>query len=346
MPRVIESSDRFIVVGENIHTTRVVRRNGRRTTTLDDGTEAVLYKDEAGNQAVMTVPESYKSTQPYEQGQIKHFMIAVNKGIGDDPDEQAEGVAYIRAEALRQIAAGADFLDLNVDEISYKLDVQKRAIAWLVNTTEEISSVPLSIDSSNSEIIAAGLAECDGRAGRPMVNSVALERLAALDMVKDHDARAIVTAAGADGMPENAADRVANVDLLLDAVRARGVPLSDVYIDGLVFPISVSSAYGMDYLDAVSELREKYGSEVHIAGGLSNVSFGLPARRLINDTFIYLAIEAGIDSGIVDPVQSPMDRVFGLDVDSEPVKLAREMLIGTDDFCMNFIQAWKAGKLS
>ena len=91
MARAIESPEEFTIIAENIHATRIVLRNGRRTTTLEDGTEAVTFKGESGEDRLLTVPESFKSTQPYEQGQIKHFMIAMSKGIGDDPDEMAEG---------------------------------------------------------------------------------------------------------------------------------------------------------------------------------------------------------------------------------------------------------------
>ena len=345
MTSVIDSPDSFIVIGENIHATRSVRRGGRRMTTLEDGSEAVTYRNESGDQAYLRVPDGFKSTQPYEQGQIKHMMIAVNKGLSDDEDAQAEGAAYVRAEAKRQIAAGSHFLDLNVDEVSYKLEIQKRAMAWLVGVVQEVSTAPLSIDSSNSDIIAAGLEAYDGRAGRPLVNSVALERLDTLDLVKEHDGRCIVTASGVGGMPEDASERVSNVSSLIAEAQARSIPLDDIYVDALVFPISVSGEYGPHYLDAVRDLRNAFGGEVHIGGGLSNVSFGLPKRKLINDTFIYLAIEAGIDSAIMDPVQSKIGRIFSLELDSEPVRLARDMLLGKDEYCMGYLRGYKAGKL-
>ena len=345
MARVTNSPQDFTIIAENIHATRVVLRNGRRVTTLDNGTEAVTFKDGSGETQYLTVPESFQSTQAYQQGQIKHFMIAMQKGIGDDPSERAQGESYVRNEALRQASAGANFLDLNVDEISYRVDVQEKAMAWLVKTTQEVSPIPLSIDSSNPEIIAAGLAEYDGSVGRPMINSVALERLETLDLVKQHDAKVIVTAAGIDGMPADEAERLANVKEVMRAVRSSGIPMSVVYIDCLVFPISVSPEFGKHYLDAVTEVRNLYGTDVHITGGLSNVSFGLPKRKLVNDTFIHLAIEAGIDSGIIDPIQSKIDQAFSLDITSERVRLASDMLLGQDDFCMNYIKAYRDGRL-
>ena len=345
MPRVVNSPEDFTVIAENIHATRALRRDGRRVSTLEDGSEAVTYKDQSGEDRYLRVPESFKETQPYQQGQIKHFMIAMHKGIGDDPAEEAEGRDYILNEVRRQTAAGAHYLDLNVDEISYRIEVQKKAMAWLVRTVQEASPVPPSVDSSNPEIIASGLDEYDGRAGRPVVNSVALERLETMELVKQHDGRVIVTAAGADGMPQDAEERVSNVREIMEAVQAAGIPLADVYIDCLVFPIAVSPDYGNHYLDAVRQVRELYGPDVHITGGLSNVSFGLPNRKLINDTFIHLCLEAGLDTGIVDPIQSKVGRVLAIDVETEAFQLASDALLGRDEFCMSYIQAWRDKRL-
>jgi len=346
MSKVVHTSADFIVVGENIHTTRSVRRDGIRMVKLSDGVEAVKYNDEQGLQSYLSVPESYKDSQPYQQGQIKHFMIAANKGIGDDEEERKQAERYVRAEAVRQIRAGANFLDLNVDEISYKLDIQIRAMEWIVGVVQNVSTVPLSIDSSNQDIIAAGLAACGDQTGRPMLNSVALERLDTIELVTRYKARTIVTAAGEASMPSDHKERVENVLKLVEELRTHDVPLTDVYVDGLVFPISVASDYGNHYLEAVAELRNQFGNQLHITGGLSNVSFGLPNRKLINDVFIHLSIEKGIDSGIVDPVQSDLNHILSLSLKSEPECLAADMLLGKDEYCVNYIKAWKEGRLT
>ena len=345
MPRVISSPEQFITVGENIHATRVVLRNGRRAVTLDDGTEAVGYKDATGEQRYLKVPDWFKSTQAYQQGQIKHFLIAMMKGIGDDPAEREEGAAYIQHEARRQVAAGAQYLDINVDEVHYDLDTQKRAMSWTVEAVQEVSPIPPSVDSSNSEIIAEGLAAYDGRAGRPLINSLALERLEVLDLMAEHNARVIAMATSGTAMPEDDDERVENVDAILEHVSSRGIPLDDVFVDAIVFPISIDGSYGNHYFSAVGRIRKTYGTEVHIGMGLSNVSFGMPKRKLINETFIHLALEAGIDSGIIDPIQTKLSAVFDLDTEAEPVRLASDMLLGRDDFCANYIQAFRDGNL-
>ena len=346
MPRAIEDLSDFTIIAENIHATRVLLRKGKRVTTLDDGTEVVPFTGESGEQLYLRVPDSFKKTQPYEQGQIKHFMIAAMKGIGDDPDEQKEGAAYVHYEVRRQTDAGATFLDLNVDEVSPDINVEKEAMTWIVDTVQEVSTLPPSVDSSNAEIIASGLAQYKGRQGRPLINSVALERLETLDLVQKHNARVVVSAAGESGMPANAEERVANVEQVLDAVKAADIPLDDVFVDCLVFPISIAPDYGSSYLEAVAEIRRRYGSDLHVTGGLSNVSFGLPRRKLINDTFIYLGLEAGIDSGIVNPLESKLPDIVALNTEAEGIRLATEMLQGRDEYCVNYLLAYREKRLT
>ena len=343
---MIDSPDDFTIVGENIHATRVLLRNGRRAVSLDDDTEAVPFKDASGEERYLTVPEWFKSTQPYEEGQIKHFLIAMMKGIGDDPAESEEAEAYIAYEVGRQVRAGAGYLDINVDEVHYDLDIQKRCMRWTVEAVQKVSPVPLCIDSSNAEIIAEGLDACDGRTGRPMLNSVSPERPETAHMVKEYNARAVVIATSGSAMPANADKRVENTRVLVEEVQSKSVPLSDIFVDAVVFPISVDTGNGVHFLDAVKTIRGTYGDDIHIGMGLSNVSFGMPSRKLINQTFIQLSLEAGIDAGLIDPIQIKLRDVIDLDTASEPVALARDMLLGNDDFCLNFIQAYRDGRLS
>ncbi len=345
MPRVIDSPDKFITIGENIHTSRTVKREGPRTGVTPDGQEAVTFKGEGGEARFLTVPELFKKKQPYKEGNLKHFMFAVWKGVHGDADEQALGAAYVHWEARRQIKAGASYLDLNIDEVSYKLDEQKRSMAWLVPTVQQVSTLPPSIDSSNIEIIAEGLAAYDGRAGRPMLNSVALERLSALDLVLKHNTRVVVTAAAEAGMPSNAAERMQNIRRIVEAALSKGVRKEDMFVDCLAFPISVAPQYGRDFLDAVALVRKEFGSEIHITGGISNVSFGLPKRRLVNDTFLHLAVEHGADSGIINPLETSAAGAFSIDLSSGPVKVAMDMLLGNDEYCTKFLQAYRAGQL-
>ena len=344
MSKVIHNADQFIVIGENIHATRVVKRGGARGHVYEDGTEAVKYKV-GGDQRFLTVPEHFIGTQPYEQGHLKHFMIAMWQGLNGTSDESAQGKDYIRYEVERQINAGSHYLDLNVDESSYRLLEQKQTMEWVVKFVESVSAVPPSVDSSNAEIIEVGLSAYGGSQGRPMLNSIALERPEAIDMALKYDARAIVMASNEVGMPSDSDDRVENVGRILEMALTKGMAKEDIFVDPLFFPIAVDSNYGRHALDAISRIRADFGDQIHIAGGMSNVSFGIPKRRLVNDVFLYLAIEAGADSGIVDPMTTSAGRSLNIDLESKPVELAMELLQGNDDFAMKYITAFRDGDL-
>lgn len=343
--KVADLEKDFIVVGENIHTTRVVLRSGKRVTITAAGTEAVVYPGSDGASHHLVIPDEIKRSQDYEEGRVKHVKIAVNAAISGREPEASEGLEYLKSLVRRQEQAGADFLDLNVDEISLRLAEQKSAMQWLVRTVQGMTALPVSIDSSNIEIIQTGLEACDGKAGRPLLNSASLERLEGLDLARQHTSPVIVTAAGEKGMPQNDEERVVNASRMADAALAKGIAIQDIYIDALVFPISVESQFGNHCLSAIAKLRERYGPDIHITGGLSNVSFGLPCRHLINDVFIILAVEAGADSGIIDPVASHLDCVFSRDRQSRPFQLAEEMLLGKDRNCKNFLRAYRKGEL-
>lgn len=335
----------FIIIGENIHTTRVVLRSGKRVAATPEGAEAVVYSDNNGQMRHLIIPDEVKRSQDYEEGRVKHVKIAVRAAMSGRNPEASEGLEYLKSLVRRQEQAGADFLDLNVDEISLRPEEQKEAMQWLVQTVQTLSATPLSIDSSNLEIIRVGLEACDSKAGRPLLNSASLERLEALDLARQSNTPVIVTAAGEKGMPQSDEERLVNASRMVDAALAKGIAIQDIYIDPLVFPISVESQFGNHCLQAIRRLRERYGPEIHITGGLSNVSFGLPCRQLINDVFIILAVEAGADSGIIDPVASRLNSVFSRDRQSRPFQLAQEMLLGRDRNCKNFLRAYRKGEL-
>lgn len=335
----------FIVIGENIHTTRIVLRQGKRVTTTPEGAEAVVYSPESGGTRYLVIPDDVKRSQDYEEGRVKHVKIAIQSAMSGREPQCSEGLEYLKAMVRRQEQAGADFLDLNVDEVSLRLDEQKNAMRWLVETVQGLSPVPVSVDSSNIEIIQTGLASSNGKAARPLLNSASLERMEALDLARQKGIPVIVTAAGEKGMPQNDEERVVNASRMVDAALAKGIAIRDIYIDALVFPISVDSQFGNHCLQAIRRLREKYGPDIHITGGLSNVSFGLPCRRLINDVFILLAIEAGADSGIIDPVASDLQAIVNMDRQSKPYLLAEDMLLGRDRNCKNFLRAYRKGEL-
>jgi 5-methyltetrahydrofolate--homocysteine methyltransferase len=335
--------DRLIVIGENIHATRTLSRKGPRIATID-GQEVIRFTDPNGTARQIAIPEAMKKTQDFEQGRVKHVKVAIDAAMGKGGDQDA-GLSYLHAMALAQEKAGARFLDLNVDEISVKPAEQLAAMRWLAATIQRLSRSPVAIDSSSVETIKAGLEALTGEGPRPLLNSASLERLDALDLSRAHQARVVVTAAGDKGMPDGAQQRIDNASRMIEAALARGIQLDDMYVDPLIFPVSVDTAFGQHSLDAIRGLRERFGPEIHITGGMSNVSFGIPERRLINEVFLLFTIEAGADSAIMDPVISPLAAVLALDRTTPAYKLAEDVIFDRDRHCRAYLKAWRKGEL-
>ena len=331
----------FIIIGENIHTTRVVPTKSPRHVPAEQGGPALRYVAAGGEERSLAIPAAAVAGQDYREGRIKHVKIAVQAAMSERP----AGLAYLRHLVHRQEAAGAAFLDLNVDEISLKPADQKAAMAWLVRAVQQMTRLPLAIDSSNIDIIRAGLEARDPSTARPLLNSASLERIEALDLAREHGAQVVVTAAGEKGMPADAAARVANASRMVEAALAKGLALADLYVDPLIFPISVDKDYGQHCLDAIRALRDSFGPAIHITGGMSNVSFGIPYRKIINDVFLILAIAAGADSGIIDPVTGRPEEVLRLDRGSRAYQLAEDVLLGRDEHCRLYLRAWRRGEL-
>lgn len=340
--KIVSKGLDFIIVGENIHTTRVVLRKGKLVVDDPSGVESVRFYDKDKKRRYLPIPEKIKSTQDYEEGRVKHVKIAVDSAMAGEEI----GLLYLERMVQRQLKANADFLDLNVDEIALKLDQQKLAMKWLVNSVMKMTDTPLSIDSSDVEIIETGLETCSKSGKKNMLNSASLERKDALDLAKKYQCGVIVTAAGEAGMPQTADERVDHATQMIDAALEKEIPAGDIYVDPLVFPISVDGEFGNHCLEAIRALRQHFGSEIHVTGGFSNVSFGIPCRRLVNDVFLNLAEEAGADGGIIDPVSSDLNEVFSMNKESSSYKLAEDMLLGRDTHCKNFLAAYRKGELA
>jgi 5-methyltetrahydrofolate--homocysteine methyltransferase len=340
----------FVVIGENLHATRVLLQKSERIATNDQGEEGIVFIDEDGAIRHLRIPEEEKHSQPYQEGRIKHVRLAVQVAMAGTEPDCSTALSYLRMLAQRQVKAGAHFLDVNLDEISNKLAEQLEAMRWLVGMLAPLVAIPLSIDSSDLEIIGAGVAaavEAAGtRVGPPMLNSASLERIEVLDLAARLKGPVVVTAAGELGMPTNAEEPVVNASRMIETSLAAGIQLDRIFVDPLVFPIAVDGEYGRHCLDAIAELRRRFGDEIHITGGMSNVSFGLPNRRLLNDAFLILAIESGADSGIVDPTVVNVQRALAADRTTRPFQLALDVFTGADENCRAYMKAYRAGELT
>jgi len=334
----------FLIVGENIHATRILKRAGKHAVDLPDGSVGIGFEGPDGSRLILPVHPDLLAARDFGQGKIKHVASAIRWGL-DGGDQAGMAAAYIQALAARQERTGADWLDLNADEISSDSEMRARGMAWLVTTVEATAGVPVSIDSSDVAVLAAGVAASTQPVGRLLLNSASIERPEVLELAAATGCAVILAATSPGGMPANAEERVSNAIQLVEAALARVIPADHLYVDPLVLPVAVAPEAPVYVIEAARQLRREYGDSIHLTGGLSNVSFGMPERRLLNDTFIDLAAEAGIDSGIIDPVASDLARVFGADRDSEPYRLAADMLQGRDPFGGEYVLAFREGRL-
>lgn len=335
----------FISVGENIHCTRIYKIGGKFCKETTDGKYVINYQSSNGTRQ-LPVPAAFTKAPGWESGKVKHCAVAIHQGVYGSGADRESGIDYLQSLARRQQAAGANYLDINVDEFSTDVEERCKLMAWTVEIIQQAVSIPMSIDSSNTDILKTGLNACDKERGRPMVNSVSLEREDAVSIAREANAVVIASAAGADSLPETVEGRMENLAAIYQKLKDNGFADSDIHFDPLVFPISTDGQNGVRFLNTVKAIRDKYGTEIHIVAGLSNVSFGMPNRRLINQVYTWLAVEAGADGGIVDPMQINVEVLNGLDTESEPFKLTRDLLLGEDDFGMNYIMASRDGRLN
>jgi 5-methyltetrahydrofolate--homocysteine methyltransferase len=335
---------KFIAVGENIHCTRIYKVGGEFVKEIPGRGWAIVYKD-AGQARQLPVPRGFLEAGDWAAGKVKHAAVAIWQGLYGDSAGQQAGAEYLAYLVRAQESQGAHFLDLNVDEFTTEPEERRKVVRWAAGVLQKTSAVPLSIDSSNLDILEAGLAACDRAKGQPMVNSVSLERKPAVRAAAAAKAVVIAAAGGEKAMPTSKEERVANTARLLELLSREGLGLGEIYLDPLVFPVSVDPGNGRMLLDSIEELRRQYGAAIHFAPGLSNISYGMPNRKLLNMVFTRLCQQRGLDGGIVDPLQINDAALAGLDEASESFGLARAFLLGEDPFGMNYITAARAGKI-
>ena len=193
--------------------------------------------------------------------------------------------------------------------------------------------LPLCLDSTNAKELAAALKKAKRT---PLINSISGEptrRVEILPLVAAHpDCGVIALAMDQRGIPPTADERMQVIESLVAATRGASVDDEHVYVDPLVMTIATNTEAAGVTLDVIRGVRAA-SPKVHIALGLSNVSFGLPARALINRTFLTLALGAGIDTAMIDPT----------DAELKATLLATELLLGRDRHCLGFTRAYRAG---
>jgi len=238
---------------------------------------------------------------------------------------------YIQDLARRQVEAGSDLLDVNAGTSP---DQEPDALSWLVRTVQEEVDTPLCLDSANPRALAAALREVKQR---PMINSISGERArieGILPLVREHDCSVIALAMDENGIPKDVAGRLAVIRRLIKETRGAGISDEKICVDPLAIAVSTNTEGGLTALEAMRTVRSEFPN-VHLCVGLGNISFGLPARSLINRAFLTLALAAGMDTAIMDP--------FDRELRGE--MLAAEVLLGRDRYCLNYTRAYRAGQI-
>lgn len=230
----------------------------------------------------------------------------------------------VEADALAQVAAGAQMLDVNA---GIPLTDEPAILAQTIKLVQSLVDVPLSIDSSIVEALEAGLAVYEGKA---LVNSVTgeleqMERV--LPLVAKHGAAVVAISNDETGISEDPDVRFEVAKRIVLAANDYGIPTEDVIVDPLVMPIGALAGAGQQVFHLVRRLRDELG--VNTTCGASNVSFGLPNRNGINAAFIAMAMTAGMTSAITNPLHAEVKAAI----------MAGDVLLGNDPECAAWIRA-------
>ena len=318
----------LIVIGENLNATRKIQGNSARI--VKEGKRRGLgYTDLSGTKRLLDLTDAF----PEDPAAHETAMILYVAQCFRNKD-----LHYLETAVQTQRNAGSHIIDLCVDEMSPFPEERMEWMRWLVQSVQPMTDAVLSIDSSDPRTLEAGLKVHDPKRGRPLINSVNLEegREVLHSMAKEYNAYLAGNASGAEGMPYSAEERVKNLVELSVEMDKHGIPMGDRFLDPLVFPVGAGPDWGRDYLSAVKQLREMF-PEVHIFGGHSNASFGLPNRKILNDAFLVLAILAGCDTIMTDPVMNPPLKYLEF-------KLSADALTGIDQYSINFIKYHRSKK--
>lgn len=239
---------------------------------------------------------------------------------------EAKDGEYIKELAVKQSEAGADFLDCCPATDKGALETMK----WMVDLIQEVSDTPICLDSPSADI----LVEAMGFVNRPgMINSVSvggdkIEKI--FPLIAGTPWKVVAMLDDENGIPKDAEGRVANFRRLLEKMDEYGVKPDQVFIDPLVETLGTNENAFLTFGEVCRQAKEICPS-IHITSGLSNISFGLPVRKMINMAFMVLCMEAGMDSAIVDPLNRDMMGVI----------YATDALLGEDEYCMEYLDAYR-----
>ena len=261
-------------------------------------------------------------------------MIIIGEKINGSIPAVAEAIAkrdgeFIKARARMQAEAGADYIDCCASVKDNEADT----LRWMIDCIQEVTDLPISIDSPSAEVLAEVYTHCK----RPGIfNSVSgegnkMDIIFPL-MAENKGWKVVALLSDDTGIPKNAADRLRVFDRIMAKAGEHGIAPGRIFIDPLVEMLCTSENGIETNTTVISTVRQRYPN-IHIAAAVSNISYNLPVRKMINLGFTVLAMNAGMDSAILDPTNRDMMGLI----------YATEALLGNDDYCMEYIGAYREG---
>jgi cobalamin-dependent methionine synthase I len=267
-------------------------------------------------------------------------MLVIGERINASNQSVGEAIArrdceFVANLARAQTDAGADFIDVNAGTGSSSNQNETSAVEWLVEVVQAATDKPLAIDSESIDIMKAALRKYRGKT--LMINSVTAERArleAVGSLAAEHRASLVALAMGEDGIPDTVEKRLAACEIIMTHLTRLGMAAEQVFFDPLVLPVSVDSSHGLVTLKTLEQIKSRYPAARTVMG-LSNISYGLPKRKLVNRNFLLMAAYAGLDAAILDPLDA---KVMSL------IKVA-DLLTGKDPLCRGYLRAHRRGKI-
>lgn len=245
---------------------------------------------------------------------------------------EAKDAQAISELATAQREAGAAFIDINAGMFMSK---EPEYLSFLAQTVGKELSLPISVDTPSVSAASAAL-KAAGSKGN-LINSVTIEkdRLEGMtELACEYGCSVVALCSPESGMEDSLETRLLIADRLVNHLTAKGISLSDIFIDPMLKPIGAQDTAGLEALETIRRLHELL-PDCHISCGLSNLSFGLPKRRLLNRAFAVAAIVAGLDAAIADPLDKTLSGLAA----------AAEVIAGRDEYCIEYIGKCRSGEI-
>jgi cobalamin-dependent methionine synthase I len=250
---------------------------------------------------------------------------------------EQRNVKLIQEEINIQLQSSiVDYLDVNCGLGRTDINKEVEDMKWLMNVVQEITDIPLMIDSPNYEVIETALKMYKNKS-KPIINSITLEKQRyekILPLVKEYDTSVVALTIDENGVPKKAIERVEIAKKIINLCKKYDIDEERIFFDFMVKPVAVEPDQTIEFLESIKTIKTLF-PKVKTVCGASNISFGLPNRKLLNSVFLAIAISYGLDAAIIDPSDKKIVSAI----------YSAEALLGKDEYCMRYIDAYRENKI-